>query len=73
MKCSHCGAALTRQPRVTQVTGWVRDRKAGGVNQVRAATPTSKALCDSCGVHFWTTGRLPSLIPEGQMELSSAS
>jgi len=60
---------MTRQPRVTQVRGWVRDRKAGGVNQVRAAEPTGNVLCDFCGDHFWGTGRLPSLVPEGQMEL----
>ena len=70
MKCSHCERPLTRQPRVTQVTGWVRDRKAGGVNQVRQSQPTGKVLCDECGTHFWVTGRLPSLIPEGQMELA---
>lgn len=71
MTCDHCGTPITTlQPRVTQVTGWVRDRKAGGINQVRHAKPTGKVLCSTCGDTLWHTGRLPSLMPEGQMELT---
>lgn len=70
MRCEHCKLPVTtRAPSVTQVTGWVRDRKAGGINQVRHAKPTGKVLCINCGDHLWHTGKLPSLDNEGQMEL----
>ena len=71
MKCHHCDVPITtRQPKVTQLTGWVRDRKAGGVNQVRHGTPTDKVLCWECGETLWFSGKLPSLQNEGQMVIS---
>ena len=68
MKCNHCEKPITvDRPSVTQVIGWVKDRKAGGVNQVRHSHPTGKVLCRTCGDTLWLAGRLPNLIPDEQM------
>jgi len=70
MKCANCNIPITtRQPRVVEVTGWVQDRKAGGINQVRKAEPTGKVLCPECGLVFWSTGQHRQIVNTGQMEL----
>ena len=71
MNCHHCETPITTEkPSVVQVTGWVKDRKAGGVNQVRDSKPTGKVLCRSCGDYFWLAGKLPSLVNEDQLVLA---
>lgn len=70
MKCDNCGKTVTNRPRVTEVTGIVRDRKAGGIHQIRQAKPTGKMWCFDCGEALWYTGSLPSTMPEGQLTLA---
>lgn len=70
MKCDHCKKPIIRQPKVTEVTGIVRDRKAGGIHQIRQGKPTGKVWCPECGDSLWFTGKLPSLMPAGQMTLA---
>lgn len=71
MRCNNCDQPITTEkPSVVQVTGWVKDRKAGGVNQVRDSTPTGKVLCRSCGDYFWVGGKWPSFVNENQLVLA---
>lgn len=73
MRCEHCNLPLTHRPRYTQVTGWAKEREAGGLNALKMKRSTGKVWCNSCGDHVWFTGKLPSLLPEGQLTVDDAA
>lgn len=67
MKCHHCEKPLTKAPRFVEQRGWIKVRRGSSeTGQMRGRSTTGRALCDTCGEHYWHTGRFPSLVDESQ-------
>lgn len=65
MRCHICGAEITRQAHAyRRVSGYIRQRGAGGPNQITAPKPTGEVACDDC------VDKLKRGLDPGQMALT---
>jgi hypothetical protein len=63
MNCSICGKTIDG-PYLTEVTGWVASRKAGGANAIRAKKETGNVAHRIDPRHRLAAGRVRA--PDGQ-------